>query len=108
MESEAPALTVEVTTDTDTDAVVAITGELDLGAAATLVGSIDEIVAGSPSSVTLDLAGVTFLDSSGLGALLTLHARCQTDGIALRAINPPAQVCRVLELTKLTDLFNFQ
>ena len=107
MESEAAALTVDVTTDMDANAVVAIRGDLDLGAAATLVGAIDEIVAGSPSSVTLDLAGVTFLDSSGLGALLTLHSRCQTDGIAFRAINPSSQVCRVLELTNLTELFNF-
>jgi anti-sigma B factor antagonist len=107
MESEAAALTVEVTTHTEADAVVVIRGDLDLGAAATLVGAIDEIVATSPSSVTLDLAGVTFLDSSGLGALLTLHARCQTDGITFKAINPPSQVCRVLELTNLTELFNF-
>ena len=108
MESEAVALTVGVTTGADADATVTISGDLDLGAAGTVVSAIEEIVATSPSSVTLDLAGVTFLDSSGLGALLTLHARCQTEGIAFGAINPPAQVCRVLELTKLTELFNFR
>ena len=106
MEPEAAALTVDVTTGADT--VVTIRGDLDLGAAATLVGAIDEIFAESPSSVTLDLAGITFLDSSGLGALLTLHARCQSAGIAFSAINPPAQVCRVLELTNLTEMFNFR
>lgn len=108
MESEAVALTVGVTTGADADATVTISGDLDLGAVGTVVNAIEEIVATSPSSVTLDLAGVTFLDSSGLGALLTLHARCQSEGIAFSAINPPAQVCRVLELTKLTELFNFR
>jgi len=108
MESEAPELTVEVVTGRDADARVAIIGDLDMGAAATLADAIDEIVATSPSSVTLDLAGITFLDSSGLGALLTLHGRCQTEGIPVSAINPPAQVSRVLELTNLTGLFNFR
>src|SRR4051794_37323780 len=106
MESEAPDLIVEVTADRGADARVVIKGDLDLSAAATLVEAIDEIFAGSPLTVTVDLAGVTFLDSSGLGALLTLHARCLTEGVAFRAANPPGNVTRVLELTNLTELFN--
>ena len=107
-------LTVDVTRGAEADTIVTITGDLDLGSVATVIGAIDEIFAespsspSSPSSVTLDLAGITFLDSSGLGALLTLHARCQSAGIAFSAINPPAQVCRVLELTNLTEMFNFR
>ena len=109
-------LTVDVTRGAEADTIVTITGDLDLGSVATVIGAIDEIFAESspsspsspsPSSVTLDLAGITFLDSSGLGALLTLHARCQSEGIPFSAINPPAQVCRLLELTNLTEMFNF-
>ena len=107
MEPEAAALSVEVTRGAEGDAIVAIAGELDLGAATTLIVAIDELFAVSPSSVTLDLAGISFLDSSGLGALLTLHGRCQSEGIAFSATNPPPQVCRVLELTNLMELFNF-
>jgi len=106
--SEPTALTVDVARGADDEAIVTISGELDLGAAATLVGAIDEICDGSPASVTLDLSGVSFLDSSGLGALLTLHARCQSEGIAFSATSPPSHVCRVLELTHLTELFNFR
>jgi len=107
MESEAAALTIGVARDADGAATVTIRGDLDLGAASTLVGVIDEIVAAT-SSVTLDLAGVTFLDSSGLGAMLKLHSRCCSEGIPFSAINPPSQVCRVIELTRLTELFNFR
>jgi len=117
MEPEAAVLTVDVTRGAEADTIVTITGDLDLGSVATVIGAIDEIFAESspsspssspsPSSVTLDLAGITFLDSSGLGALLTLHARCQSEGIPFSAINPPAQVCRLLELTNLTEMFNF-
>jgi anti-sigma B factor antagonist len=105
--SDPTGLMVGVSRGVDGEAVVAISGELDLGAAATLAGAIEEIVAGSPSSVLVDLADVSFLDSSGLGALLKLHARCQAEGIAFSATNPPSHVCRVLELTNLTELFNF-
>lgn len=106
MDSEDAELRVDVETDPASNVVVTVIGDLDLAAAPTFVGAIDSMFAPAPASITLDLAGVSFLDSSGLGALLTLHAKCQSESVDFGAVNAPKQVSRVLELTKLTELFN--
>jgi anti-sigma B factor antagonist len=107
MEPEAAVLMVEIAAGPGGDVVATIRGDLDLGAGPSLLRAIEDVFATAPPSVTLDLAGITFLDSSGLGALLTVHARCQSVGIAFSAVNPPPAVSRVLELTNLTEVFNF-
>jgi anti-sigma B factor antagonist len=108
MESEAEVFSVDLATGPDTT-IVRVSGDLDLGAVSTFVEVIDEIFAEDPPpAVTLDLGALTFLDSSGLGGLLTLHARCQAEQVEFAAINPPQQVLRVLELTNLTEMFNLR
>lgn len=57
-------------------AVVTVTGELDLHTARDLMTSVDEILA-EPGlgGVVIDLSGVSFLGSSGLGTLAELASR---------------------------------
>jgi anti-sigma B factor antagonist len=53
----------------------------------------------------VDLSQTRFLDSSGLGALITLHkTMCGRDG-RLRVVRPAAQVMQILELTRLHRVF---
>jgi anti-sigma B factor antagonist len=80
--------------------VARVAGELDLTTRAALT---DEVVAklGDPEvlRVAVDLGGVTFCDSSGLGALLDIRRAAGDAGIdmVLRAV--PAPVGRLLDLT---------
>ena len=104
MDTEAADFSVDVTVGPDV--VIAPTGDLDLAAASTFVEAVTTAFTETLTSVVLDLSAVRFLDSSGLGALLTLHARCQTESVGLRTINAPKQARRVLELTRLTERFN--
>ena len=92
--------------DSGPDAVVAMSGDLDLSATASFATATDPVFDEDVRTVTLDMSDVTFLDSSGLGALLNLHARAQAAGVTLTMINAPQQVRRVLELTRLTERFN--
>jgi anti-anti-sigma factor len=55
--------------------------------------------------VRLDLARVTFLDSSGIAVLVRAHQRCREAGQTLEVRNTLAPVRRTLELTGLSDLF---
>ncbi len=104
METEAPDFSVDITVGPD--AIITPVGDLDLAAAGLFVEAVNTAFTGNLTSVVLDLAAVRFLDSSGLGALLTLHSRCQTESVGLRTINAPKQARRVLELTRLTERFN--
>ena len=84
----------------DDRVVLAVAGELDIGTAERLRLAVGRYV--RPGiQVTLDLAQVTFCDSTGLAALVGLYKRlAATDGgLILRAPIP-----RVLNLLTVTGL----
>lgn len=85
---------------------VTVRGDVDLATAPDLESTIREAFAKSPSSLVLDLAGLTFIDSSGLRALVAVsnEARSRDVAIALRSVPRHAQ--RVLEMTGLADWFD--
>ena len=58
--------------------------------------------------VTLDFADTTFIDSSGLGALVICHRLCESKGAKLRMINVPSQVMMALSLTELDKVFHVE
>ena len=61
----------------------------------------------SPSTASRsDLAGLTFLDSSGLGALYRTRQAAGEQGVALRLQEVPAHVMRVLDVTAMAQLFD--
>lgn len=84
---------------------VQIRGEIDLATAPELEAQVAGAFAGGPSSVVLDLAGLTFIDSSGLRALVALSNQAGSLGTSLALKNVPRHAQRVLDLTGLTDFF---
>lgn len=77
----------------DAAGVVVAGGELDLDAVPTLRDCLAD-----PSITMIDLAGVTFIDSSVIGLLVEAHRlRAPTGGLRLR--RPNRRVQRVLELS---------
>jgi stage II sporulation protein AA (anti-sigma F factor antagonist) len=78
--------------------VLVLCGELDLSSCQ---GLTDELV-GSPGSLTvIDLAQLSFIDSSGLGAIHRARQRIEKDGGTLVLSRPQPNVQRVLEITGL-------
>ena len=55
--------------------------------------------------VTVDLAAARFVDSSGLGALVTVHKAMLARGGKLQILNPSPMARQVLELTQLHRVF---
>jgi anti-sigma B factor antagonist len=88
---------------------VYLRGELDLATAPLLHQHLDDLLAGNGqhrSLVLIDLADLTFCDSSGLRVLLHILDRCQRVGTNLRLTNVPANIHRVFELTGTTSVLN--
>jgi len=84
-------------------------GELDLATTPLLHKDVDNLVAGNGqhrSLVLIDLAELSFCDSSGLRALLQINDRCHRVGTNLRLTNVPANIHRVFELTGTTGVLN--
>ncbi|MEW6304974.1 MAG: STAS domain-containing protein [Verrucomicrobiota bacterium] len=70
----------------------------------------DEVHAALPGElrmIEIDLSQTNFVDSCGLGALVSLYKRAnqQNGGITVRLLNPTPSVQQVLELTRMHHLF---
>lgn len=70
---------------------LALAGEFDLAAAADFDSTLADIEADRPQAIVIDLDGLTYMDSTGLGALMAAHGRAGGDHvIAVLAGTGPA------------------
>lgn len=70
-----------ITSETaDATAVLRLVGEIDLSSAHLMVDSIDQAVDAGARTVILDFGGVTFVNSTGLGAMVAATKRLRADG----------------------------
>jgi anti-sigma B factor antagonist len=86
-------------------AEVAVRGEMDLDNSP---GLLREVVANLElplSTMTLDLALVTYVDSSGLGTLVAAKHRADQRGIAFQLVGVSEQTRRIFEITDLVEMF---
>jgi anti-sigma B factor antagonist len=103
-------LDVEVRDEQDRRRVV-LRGELDLSSAPALREAIERVMAEDARAVVLDISALTFIDSTGLRAVLTSRADCERAGasfsIAPAAEQVPPQVRRLLQVTGLLERLPF-
>ncbi|GAA0794851.1 STAS domain-containing protein [Spirilliplanes yamanashiensis] len=78
---------------------VAAVGEIDMGSAPRLHRAVLDALVGRPAVVEVDLAGVTFMDSSGINILVA--CRQGAGDARVRVVNAAPQVLRVLTVTGL-------
>jgi anti-sigma B factor antagonist len=94
-------LGIDVTTHRDWQ-VIAASGDLDLYTSPTLRTNVHEVDGGK---VALDLTDVTFIDSSGLGAVVGALKHVRERGGEFAVIAPPeGSLTRLLTLTGLDQI----
>ena len=82
--------------------VVAVEGEIDLYSAPQLREAVLAAVADGADHVVIDLTGVPFMDSSGLGAVVACLKRLREGGGDLAVVTPPGSPpTKLLSLTGL-------
>ena len=82
-------------------AVVAARGELDLASAPRFESALETASEIGVGRVIVDLASVTFLDSAGLGILLTCAQKLRMNGGELIVVTDDPRIVGVLERTRL-------
>jgi anti-sigma B factor antagonist len=97
------ALKLQVTTQ-DGATLVACSGRLTLGAAANFKSHVKALVRESPR-VVVDLSGVTYMDSSGLSAIVGVYVSARAAHCELQLVNFNRQIRQVFGLTNLLSLF---
>jgi anti-anti-sigma factor len=92
-------------TERDGWTVVMPVGDLDLSSAPDLRRHLVTAVAATGGQVVVDLTGVHFVDSQGLGTLVGGLKRARSRGGDLRLAHPLDSVAALLELTGLDRAF---
>lgn len=90
----------------DGTAVVDVLGEIDFTNADEVSQGIQAAVTQwSPAAVRVDLHAATFIDSTGLGALIAGYRAATDARVAFAVVNPSDAFRRVLTVTGLCELF---
>jgi anti-sigma B factor antagonist len=78
-------------------------GELDMDTAEQLEQAVSALIQDTPTVLAIDFSGVTFCDSSGIGALIRAHKLAASRGcrLELRRVDP--EVRRVFDLVGLSE-----
>jgi anti-sigma B factor antagonist len=84
--------------------VVELEGDVDVSGAPMLRDLLAGLIVAPGARVLLDLSHVKFIDSSGVGILVTAHRKAAESGTAFGLASPSGTVARVFELTRTNRL----
>jgi anti-anti-sigma factor len=87
---------------------IALAGEIDLVAAPEVRTYVSGALAESPRRLVIDLSNVTFIDSTGVQALVVAHQTTRLLKVELVLVPGQPQVMRTLELAGVEDLLTFE
>jgi anti-anti-sigma factor len=88
----------------DGHTMIALRGDLDLATVDRMVRYVSDVIDRHHGPVSADLAGVTFCDACGLGALVRVAAYAERAGLRLEMIRPSRALLKIMRLTGVDRL----
>ncbi|MDK1471928.1 STAS domain-containing protein [Streptomyces sp. 549] len=88
--------------------VLTVAGELDHHTAPRFADALAETPFGPGTPVVLDLAGVSYCDSTGITVLVTAYRRAEETGCRLLLAGTGPDLLRVLQIVGLDQVFDFR
>jgi anti-sigma B factor antagonist len=95
-------------TDQGDETILQIKGELDALSAGQLRPQLDQVVEDDRKRVTVDLSELRLVDSSGVGALVSLYKRVRAAGGSVRFTGVTAQPLVIFKLLRLDLVFELE
>ena len=100
------ALTI-ASREVDSVTVLDLSGRITLGEGSVqLREAIRDLIGKGQKMILLNLGDVSYIDSSGLGELVSAYTTSKNQGAALKLLNLTRKVKDVLQLTKLYTVFD--
>lgn len=93
------------TTKKDGHIIIEIRGEMDVYNSFELKNLMEELSQNGSTKFILKMGALSYIDSSGLGALINQQMRLQKSGGEMFLVSLSDQVRSVLELTKMHSFF---
>jgi len=99
------ALRVDVSPATEgTPALIVLSGEMDILSVSQFAEAMVELEQSSPEAVVIDVGGLTFIDSSGINALVQTARSVEERGGRVVLASPDSHVQRVFAITHVNDI----
>ena len=92
------------TTKSPEETIVRCTGKITSASSGLLQTTVRSLIP-ETKSVVLDLTGVTYMDSSGLGAIAGLFFSAKRQNCRLKLVNLNERLKELFRLTKLASVF---
>lgn len=83
-----------------------LTGELDMVSSDVLQEAINKLNMAELKSLTLSLSGLDFIDSTGIGQLISYHRSLKTKGVRFLVNNSNGEIEEVLQLIGLREIID--
>ncbi|EKO39533.1 MAG: anti-anti-sigma factor [Solidesulfovibrio magneticus str. Maddingley MBC34] len=84
---------------------IVLTGEIDFTATPAVREQLLAAIESGPSEIVLHLAGLDYVDSSGLALFIEAKKRLAEAGRTIRIADISPQVAKIFHLTQLGELF---
>lgn len=91
--------------EVDGATIIAVQGEIDVYTAPKLRDSITELVAGGAHHLVVDMEGVDFLDSTGLGVLVGGLKKVRAHDGSLKLVCTQERLLKIFRITGLAKIF---
>jgi anti-sigma B factor antagonist len=85
--------------------VLDVRGEIDVYTAPQFKEAVNDVLESGQKHLLINMAGVTYMDSSGFGALLSATKRLRPQGGSVTLIKCNSAIDRILRITKLNTIF---
>ena len=89
---------------TDDTVTVALHGEVDVATVDQVRVALADAIAGRPRTIEVDLRDLSFIDSTGLGALIFGFQRSREENIGFRLARPSTGIRQILVLSGLLEV----
>lgn len=103
---QAPALTISECWDADV-AIATVRGEIDISTVSIFSEQLGRLAGKNPQRLVIDLAGVSFIDSSGLGGFVRIR-RTLPPGCLVVIRSPQRRVRQLFKITGLDSVIAFE
>lgn len=85
--------------------VLDVTGEIDVYTAPQFKDAVNTVIAAGQKHLVVDMTNVTYMDSSGFGALLSATRRLRPQGGTVNLVKVSGAIDRILKITRLNTVF---
>lgn len=93
---------------TERCAVVSVVGEIDVATVPSFRERLSESLGSGLPTLVIDMLGTTFIDSTGLGALIDTKRQAESVGTTLRVVASDPRLLKVFAITGLAESFDIR